>query len=501
MGIISMSKYILTFDLGTSSERAILFDKNFKILGMEQEEFPQFYPQPDRVEQDPMDIWYTQLKVSHKLLDKLDVCPSEIAAIGITNQRETTIVWDKRTGKPIYRAIVWQDKRTSALCEKLKTAGLADKIKSKTGLIIDAYFSATKIQWILDNVPTAREKAEMGELLFGTVDTWIVWKLSKGKLHITDASNASRTMLYNIHDNCWDEELLKLFKIPKSMLPDVKNSSEKYGNTAPEIFSDIPIPICGIAGDQQAALFGQCCFEPGTAKNTYGTGCFMLMNTGNEAVRSEHGLLTTIAWSLNNKTTYALEGSVFIAGAAIQWLRDNLKIIKSAADSEAAAAELPNNEGVYFVPAFSGLGAPYWQGDVRGTLCGLTQGSTANHIIRATLESIAYQSKDVLNAMESDSGVKLAALNVDGGATANDLLMQFQADILPCFVCRAPQLESTALGAAMLAGLASGFWVMEDFKRSKKNASCFEAKMDETEREKLYKGWLKAIEQARSNLS
>lgn len=496
-----MSKYILTFDLGTSSERAILFDKNFKILGMEQEEFPQFYPQPDRVEQDPMDIWYTQLKVSHKLLDKLDVCPSEIAAIGITNQRETTIVWDKRTGKPIYRAIVWQDKRTSALCEKLKTAGLADKIKSKTGLIIDAYFSATKIQWILDNVPTAREKAEMGELLFGTVDTWIVWKLSKGKLHITDASNASRTMLYNIHDNCWDEELLKLFKIPKSMLPDVKNSSEKYGNTAPEIFSDIPIPICGIAGDQQAALFGQCCFEPGTAKNTYGTGCFMLMNTGNEAVRSEHGLLTTIAWSLNNKTTYALEGSVFIAGAAIQWLRDNLKIIKSAADSEAAAAELPNNEGVYFVPAFSGLGAPYWQGDVRGTLCGLTQGSTANHIIRATLESIAYQSKDVLNAMESDSGVKLAALNVDGGATANDLLMQFQADILPCFVCRAPQLESTALGAAMLAGLASGFWVMEDFKRSKKNASCFEAKMDETEREKLYKGWLKAIEQARSNLS
>lgn len=495
-----MSKYILTFDLGTSSQRAIIFDKNFEILGMEQEEFPQFYPQPDRVEQDPMDIWYTQLKVSHKLLDKLNICPSEIAAIGITNQRETSIVWEKRTGKPIYKAIVWQDKRTSEVCEEMKAAGLADKIKSKTGLVIDSYFSATKIQWILDNVTGARKKAEKGELLFGTVDTWLIWKLTKGKLHITDASNASRTMLYNIHENSWDNELLKLFNIPASMLPEVKNSSEKYGYTSPEIFNDISVPICGIAGDQQAALFGQCCFEPGSAKNTYGTGCFMLMNTGNKPVKSEHGLLTTIAWSLDNKPTYALEGSVFIAGAAIQWLRDNLKLIKTAADSETAAAQIPSNEGVYFVPAFSGLGAPYWQSDVRGTLCGLTQGSTANHIIRATLESIAYQSKDVLMAMENDSGVKLATLNVDGGASANDLLMQFQADILPCFVCRAPQLESTALGAAMLAGLASDFWEMGDFKDLKKNASCFESKMGEKEREQLYRSWLKAIEKARADL-
>ncbi|MFA6618937.1 MAG: glycerol kinase GlpK [Candidatus Neomarinimicrobiota bacterium] len=495
-----MSKYILTFDSGTSSERAILFDKNFEILGMEQEEFPQFYPQPDRVEQDPMDIWHTQLKVSHKLLDRLNICPKDIAAIGITNQRETTILWDKLTGKPIYKAIVWQDKRTSEVCEEMKALGLADKIKSKTGLVIDSYFSATKIQWILDNVSEARQKAENGELLFGTVDTWLIWKLTKGKLHITDASNASRTMLYNIHQNSWDEELLDIFNIPAAVLPKVKNSSETYGYTSPEIFNDISIPICGIAGDQQAALFGQCCFEPGSAKNTYGTGCFMLMNTGNKPVISEHGLLTTIAWSLNNQPTYALEGSVFIAGAAVQWLRDNLKLIKTAADSEAAAAQIPSNEGVYFVPAFSGLGAPYWQSDVRGTLCGLTQGSTANHIIRATLESIAYQSKDVLMAMENDSGVKLAALNVDGGASANDLLMQFQADILPCFVCRAPQLESTALGAAMLAGLASGFWDIDDFKRSKKNAACFEPKMNKKEREQLYKSWLKAIEQARTDL-
>jgi glycerol kinase len=447
-----------------------------------------------------MDIWHTQLKVSHKLLDRLNICPKDIAAIGITNQRETTILWDKLTGKPIYKAIVWQDKRTSEVCEEMKALGLADKIKSKTGLVIDSYFSATKIQWILDNVSEARQKAENGELLFGTVDTWLIWKLTKGKLHITDASNASRTMLYNIHQNSWDEELLDIFNIPAAVLPKVKNSSETYGYTSPEIFNDISIPICGIAGDQQAALFGQCCFEPGSAKNTYGTGCFMLMNTGNKPVISEHGLLTTIAWSLNNQPTYALEGSVFIAGAAVQWLRDNLKLIKTAADSEAAAAQIPSNEGVYFVPAFSGLGAPYWQSDVRGTLCGLTQGSTANHIIRATLESIAYQSKDVLMAMENDSGVKLAALNVDGGASANDLLMQFQADILPCFVCRAPQLESTALGAAMLAGLASGFWDIDDFKRSKKNAACFEPKMNKKEREQLYKSWLKAIEQARTDL-
>jgi len=493
-----MSKYILTFDLGTSSERAIVFDRDFQILGMEQAEFPQHYPKPDRVEQDPMDIWNTQLDVTRKLLSKLELSPIDIAAIGITNQRETTIVWDKRTGLPVYPAIVWQDKRTSAFCEKLKSDGLANTFQSKTGLIIDAYFSATKIHWILENVVGAREKAEKGDLLFGTVDTWIIWKLTGGKLHITDVSNASRTMLFDIHTLEWDKELLKLFNIPENMLPEVKDSSGNYGKTDPGLFDGTAIPICGIAGDQQAALFGQGCFEPGTAKNTYGTGCFMLMNTGQEAVRSDHGLLTTIAWGLENKITYALEGSVFIAGAAIQWLRDNLQIIKTASASESAAEKLKDNDGVYFVPAFSGLGAPYWDMNVRGTLSGLTQGSTANHIIRATLESIAYQSKDVLAAMEQDSGVTLAALNVDGGATTNNLLMQFQADILPCPVCRAPQLESTALGAAMLAGLACGFWTMDDFSRSKKGSACFEPKMPEALRDKYYDGWLKAVEQARS---
>lgn len=493
-----MSKYILTFDLGTSSERAIVFDKDFQILGMEQAEFSQHYPKPDRVEQDPMDIWNTQLDITRKLFEKLELSPKDIAGIGITNQRETAIIWDRHSSKPIYPAIVWQDKRTSVFCEKLKNDGWADKFQHKTGLIIDAYFSATKVHWILENVPGAREKAKKGDLLFGTVDTWIIWKLTGGKLHITDVSNASRTMLFNIHTLKWDKELLKLFNIPENMLPEVRNSSGKYGETDPELFDDTVIPICGIAGDQQAALFGQGCFEPGAAKNTYGTGCFMLMNTGQKAVRSEHGLLTTIAWGLDNKITYALEGSVFIAGAAIQWLCDNLQIIKTAGDSEAAAGKLKDNDGVYFVPAFSGLGAPYWNMNVRGTLSGLTQGSTANHIIRATLESIAYQSKDVLAAMERDSGVKLAALNVDGGATANDLLMQFQADILPCPVCRAPQLESTALGAAMLAGLACGIWTREDFKNSKKGSVCFEPKMDEDLRNNYYAGWLKAIAQAKT---
>jgi len=492
-----MSKYILTFDLGTSSERAIVFDSDFQIVGMEQAEFPQHYPKPDRVEQDPMDIWNTQLDVTHRLFKKLELSPKDIAAIGITNQRETTIVWDRHTGVPVYPAIVWQDKRTSGYCETLKQDGLADTFQHKTGLIIDAYFSATKLYWILENVPGAREKAENGDLLFGTVDSWIIWKLTNGKCHITDVSNASRTMLFNIHSLKWDQDLLELFNIPEKMLPEVKNSSDNFGQTDPDLFGGTAIPICGIAGDQQAALFGQGCFEPGTAKNTYGTGCFMLMNTGEKAVRSDHGLLTTIAWGLDDKVTYALEGSVFIAGAAIQWLRDNLKIIKTASESEAAAAQLKDNDGVYFVPAFSGLGAPYWDMNVRGTLSGLTQGSTANHIIRATLESIAYQSKDVLTAMESDSGVKLAALNVDGGATANNLLMQFQADILSCPVCRAPQLESTALGAAMLAGLASGMWTMTDFAKSKKGAACFEPRMEESQRKLLYEGWLKAIKNAR----
>ena len=491
-----MSKYILTFDLGTSSERAILFDHDFHILGMEQSEFPQYYPRPDRVEQDPMDIWNTQLEISQNLLKKLSVKSGDIAAIGITNQRETTIVWDKNTGEPIYPAIVWQDKRTTSYCESLKTKGYTETIQKKTGLIIDAYFSASKLKWILDNVYGAKKKAAQGDLLFGTVDTWLIWKLTKGNLHITDVSNASRTMLYNIQDLCWDTELLDLFDIPKNMLPEVRESSEFYGYSHPDFFDGIKIPICGIAGDQQAALFGQGCFKRGMAKNTYGTGCFMLMNTGEEAVRSQNGLLTTIAWKFDNKVTYALEGSVFIAGAAIQWLRDNLKIIQTAAESEAAAAKLKDNDGVYFVPAFSGLGAPYWDMNTRGTLSGLTQGSTANHIIRAALESIAYQSKDVLAAMERDSGVKLATLNVDGGATANDLLMQFQADILNCPVCRAAQLESTALGAAMLAGLACGFWKIHDFNRSKKNLFCFEPTMDDSNRDRLYNGWLNAISKA-----
>jgi glycerol kinase len=491
-----VSKYILTFDLGTSSERAILFDHDFHILGMEQSEFPQFYPKPDRVEQNPMDIWNTQLEISQKLLKKLDIKSGDIAAIGITNQRETTIVWDKNTGEPIYPAIVWQDKRTTSYCESLKNKGYTETIQEKTGLIIDAYFSASKLKWILDNVYEAKKKAARGDLLFGTVDTWLIWKLTKGNLHITDVSNASRTMLYNIQDLSWDKELLDLFGIPENMLPQVRESSEFYGYSHPDFFDGIKIPICGIAGDQQAALFGQGCFKRGMAKNTYGTGCFLLMNTGEEAVRSQNGLLTTIAWKFDNKVTYALEGSVFIAGAAIQWLRDNLKIIQTAAESEAAAANLKDNDGVYFVPAFTGLGAPYWNMNTRGTLSGLTQGSTANHIIRAALESIAYQSKDVLAAMERDSGVKLAALNVDGGATANDLLMQFQADILNCSVCRAAQLESTALGAAMFAGLACGFWKMHDFKRSKKDLICFEPKMDDGNRDRLYGGWLNAIAKA-----
>ena len=493
-----MSGYILTFDLGTSSERAIVFDKDFSILGMEQAEFPQHYPRPGYVEQDPLDIWDTQMNVTQTLFQKLNLSPRDISAIGITNQRETSIIWDRNTGIPVYPAIVWQDKRTAAFCESLKKTHKDHLVQEKTGLIVDAYFSATQIHWILEHVPGARARAEAGDLLFGTVDTWIIWKLTNGALHITDVSNASRTMLFNIHSLEWDVELLELFNIPRSMLPEVKPSSELYGKTAPEYFNGLSIPIGGIAGDQQAALFGQCCFDPGTAKNTYGTGCFMLMNTGPKAVNSENSLLTTIAWQIGNEVTYALEGSVFIAGAAIQWLRDNLKIIRTAADSEDAAFQLEDNDGVYFVPAFSGLGAPYWDMNVRGTLSGLTQGSTANHIIRATLESIAYQSKDVLHAMERDSGVTLCALNVDGGATANAFLMQFQADILPCPVCRAPQLESTALGAAMLAGLACGLWSVEDLQKSKTNSSCFEPKMAATERERLYRGWMTAVKQAKT---
>jgi glycerol kinase len=490
------NSYILTFDLGTSSIRVLLFDRDFRIAGMEQENFKQFYPAPDRVEQDPVEIWETQLRITRRLLKKQGIDISHIAGIGITNQRETVVVWDRRSGEPLCPAIVWQDKRTAPRCEEMKKADLSETIRKKTGLVIDAYFSATKLQWILEKMPGAKARAEKGELLFGTVDSWVVWKLSGGKLHITDVSNASRTMLYNIHEKRWDPELLELFGVPEQMLPEVRSSSEHYGNSEPEFLGDA-LPLCGIAGDQQAALFGQLCHEKGTAKNTYGTGCFMLMNTGAEAVHSKNGLLTTIAWQIGDRLSYALEGSVFIAGAAIRWLRDDLHMITNAADSGRAAMKVRDNGGVYFVPAFSGLGAPHWDMHARGMISGLTQGSTADHIVRAALESIAYQSKDVLDAMERDSGVKLCALNVDGGATVNDFLMQFQADILNCPVNRAVMQESTALGAAMLAGLACGFWSDEDLNKSKKNSRIFEPQMQTAERERLYEGWLKAVSRAR----
>ncbi len=493
-----MGAFLLSFDLGTSSERAVLFDRRLNVAGIEQSEFPQHYPLPGHVEQNPEDIWETQLRITRKLLRERNLPAKDIAGIGISNQRETAIVWDRRSGKPVYPAIVWQDKRTSGLCEKLKADGLSGNIKSKTGLVIDAYFSATKIHWILENVPGARERAEGGELCFGTVDSWILWKLTGGKLHITDFSNASRTMLYNIHELKWDRELLEIFNIPASMLPEVRPSSECYGETLPEWFGGA-IPVCGIAGDQQAALFGQDCLDAGTAKNTYGTGCFVLMNTGREAKISRHGLLTTIAWGIGGTVTYALEGSVFVAGAAVRWLRDNLHIIKTAADSEAAAASLKDNGGVYFVPAFSGLGAPYWDMDARGTLSGLTQGSTAKHIVRAALESIAYQCRDVLDAMERDSGVGLTALNADGGATENDFLMQFQADLLNCPVRRTSVRESTALGAARIAGLACGFRTSRDTGTGSGKFTCFHPKMGEAERERLYAGWLRAVKRARSS--
>lgn len=488
---------MLTFDLGTSSERALLFDRDFRLVGMEQQDFPQYYPAPGRVEQDPLEIWETQLRITRRLMKKCSAGVKDIVGIGITNQRETVVIWDRHSGEPLYPAIVWQDKRTAPACEKLRRKGLSEIIRAKTGLIIDAYFSATKVQWILENVPKARTAAEKGDLLFGTVDSWIVWKLSGGTLHITDVSNAARTMLYNIHENRWDPELLELFGVPEQMLPTVRSSSEYYGDTEAEYFGGA-LPLCGIAGDQQAALFGQLCHEKGSAKNTYGTGCFMLMNTGSDSVVSQNGLLTTIAWKIGERQIYALEGSVFIVGAAIRWLRDDLHIITNAADSGRAAMKVRDNGGVYFVPAFSGLGAPHWDMKARGTISGLTQGSTSDHIVRAALEAIAYQSRDVLDAMERDSGVKLCALNVDGGASANDFLMQFQADILNCPVSRPDMRESTALGAAMLAGLACGFWSEADLKKSRKGSRRFEPRMPAAERERLYAGWLKAVGMIRS---
>ncbi|SHH63469.1 glycerol kinase [Caloranaerobacter azorensis DSM 13643] len=488
-------KYILALDQGTTSSRAILFDHDGKIVKVAQKEFTQIYPKAGWVEHDPMEIWGTQIGVAKEVLEIVGVKPEEIAAIGITNQRETTVVWDKNTGKPIYNAIVWQCRRTASICDDLKMRGLEDYIRKNTGLVLDAYFSGTKVKWILDNVEGAREKAEKGEVLFGNIDTWLVWNLTKGKVHVTDYSNASRTMLYNIKELKWDEKILSELGIPASMLPEVRPSSEIYGYT--NIFGETEIPIAGIAGDQQAALFGQVCFNPGMAKNTYGTGCFMLMNTGENMVPSNKGLLTTIAWGVDGKIEYALEGSIFIAGAVVQWLRDELKLIYEAKDSEYFATKVKDSNGVYIVPAFVGLGAPYWDMYARGTIVGLTRGANKNHIIRAALESIAYQTRDVLEAMQEDSNIKLQSLKVDGGAVANNFLMQFQSDILGVPVHRPEVTETTALGAAYLAGLAVGFWESKEEIAKKWNVNrTFEPNMNEIAKEKLYAGWKKAVNRA-----
>lgn len=490
-------KYIMALDRGTTSSRCIIFDKDGNIIKVAQKEFEQIYPKPGWVEHDAMEIWGSQSGVMREAVDTAGINPEEIAAIGITNQRETTVVWDKKTGKPIYNAIVWQCRRTSEICDELKEKGLTECIREKTGLIIDAYFSATKVKWILDNVEGARERAEKGELLFGTIDTWLIWKLTGGKVHVTDYSNASRTMMYNINTLEWDKDILKELDIPEIMLPEVKESSCIYGYTDSGLFADIRIPISGCAGDQQSALFGQNCFEEGTAKNTYGTGCFLLMNTGEKPVKSENGLLTTISWGVDGKVEYALEGSIFMGGASIQWLRDELRMIKSAADSEKYAMRVEDTNGVYVVPAFTGLGAPYWDMYARGTIVGLTRGAKKEHLIRATLESIAYQTKDVLEAMQNDAKMELKALKVDGGASNNNFLMQFQSDILNVKIDRPKIVETTALGAAYLAGLAVGFFKSkEDIKKRWVCDREFTPKMNEETREKSYKGWKKAVERS-----
>lgn len=452
-----MKEYILALDQGTSSSRAILFDRAGHPKAVSQKEFTQIFPKPGWVEHNPKEIWSSQASVIAEAISAEGINGRDIAAIGITNQRETTIVWDAETGKPVYNAIVWQDRRTSAYCDSLKRDGRADLIRSKTGLIIDAYFSATKIRWILDNVPGARKKAEEGRLRFGTVDSWLIWKLTQGEVHVTDVSNASRTMLFNIHTLDWDNELLKLFNVPRSMMPQVRSSSEVYGSTKGTLFA-CEVPIAGIAGDQQAALFGQMCTEPGAVKNTYGTGCFMLMNSGERPIMSANKLLTTVAWKIGDKVTYALEGSIFVAGSLIQWLRDGLGIIRSSSEAESLAASVPDNGGVYFVPALTGLGAPYWDQYATGSLFGITRGTKAGHIARAALEGIAFQTMDIVNAMQKDAGITLKELKVDGGASRNNLLMQFQADVLGTSVIRPQVTETTALGAAYLAGLAVGYW-------------------------------------------
>lgn len=489
-----MGNYILALDQGTTSSRAVIFDKSGNIVSVAQKEFTQIFPKPGWVEHDPMEIWSTQSGMANEVLTKKGLNASNITAIGITNQRETVVVWDKSTGNPIYNAIVWQDKRTANYCDELKQQGKSQLIREKTGLVIDSYFSGTKVKWILDTVEGARKRAENGELLMGTIDSWLIWNMTKGALHITDVTNASRTLLYNINTMDWDDELLQLFNIPKSMLPQVKQSSEVYGNTDTN-FLGTSIPIAGIAGDQQAALFGQMCTKEGMVKNTYGTGCFMLMNIGGKPIVSKNNLLTTVAWKINGKTTYALEGSIFIAGAVVQWLRDSLKIIKTSSEVENLANTVESSEGVYVVPAFAGLGAPYWNQHAQGSIFGLTRGSTDAHIARASLEAIAYQTMDVLKAMEADSKVDIKELRVDGGATVNNLLMQFQADVLNTVTVRPEIVETTVMGAAYLAGLAVGYWdSLEEIQKIWKTDVYFEPKTDRKEIEKGIKGWYRAID-------
>ncbi len=491
-----MGKYIMALDAGTTSSRCILFDRQGAMCSVAQKEFTQYFPQPGWVEHDADEIWSTQLGVAVEAMTKIGASAADIAAIGITNQRETTVVWDKKTGEPVCHAIVWQCRRTSAYCDELKAEGFAGTVREKTGLVIDAYFSGTKLKWILDHVPGARERAERGELLFGTVETWLIWKLTKGRVHVTDYSNASRTMLFNIRSLCWDREILQKLGIPECMLPQVLPSGMVYGETDPSYFGG-SIPIAGAAGDQQAALFGQTCFRPGEAKNTYGTGCFLLMNTGDRPVFSDNGLVTTIAWGLDGRVTYALEGSIFVAGAAIQWLRDEMRLIDSAPDSEYMAGKVKDTAGCYVVPAFTGLGAPYWDQYARGTIVGITRGVSKYHVIRATLESLAYQTNDVLRAMEADSGMALTSLRVDGGASANDLLMQMQADIVRVPVKRPCCVETTAMGAAYLAGLSVGYW--KNTEEVLKNWAVdreFTPQISAEEREEKVRGWKKAVRYA-----
>lgn len=488
-----MKKYVMALDQGTTSSRCILFDQRGKVCSSAQKEFTQIYPKPGWVEHDPMEIWSTQLSVAVEAMGKIGAVPEEISGIGITNQRETTIVWDKHTGRPVYNAIVWQCRRTAGMIKELEKSGFAETVKERTGLIPDAYFSGTKIRWILDNVPGARQRAEKGELLFGTVDTWLIWNLSKGRIFVTDFTNASRTMLFDIHKRQWDDEILNELAIPRNMLPEVKPSSCIYGSTDESVIGG-EILISGAAGDQQAALFGQCCFEEGEAKNTYGTGCFLLMNTGSRAIRSENGLLTTIAAGTEEEVRYALEGSVFVAGAAVQWLRDEMRMLRDASQSERYAQAVEDTDGVYVVPAFTGLGAPYWNPYARGTIVGLTRGTRKEHVIRAVLEALAYQTLDVLEAMQKDSGIRLKNLKVDGGACANHFLMQFQADILGKNVLRPDCIETTALGAAYLAGIASGFWKdKEEIRKGWALSRTFEAQMDAEDRERKIAGWRRAV--------